>query len=141
MDFIKVIALIVFAISCMTIYHSTNSFEPRKRIIYIIIGMAIMFGIVSIMCAMKSDLIKTTDETLINNALTVIKIFITPINAIILLVPLGRTLCKAYDEVITTGSATKRIGILLVAFFIVLIFELGYIGNFISNLLGHEIIK
>lgn len=34
---IKGIALIIFAISCVTIYHNTNSFEPSKRIIYIIV--------------------------------------------------------------------------------------------------------
>lgn len=32
----KFIALIIFAISCVTIYHNTNSYEPSKRIIYII---------------------------------------------------------------------------------------------------------
>lgn len=34
---IKGIALIIFAISCLTIYHNTNSYDPIKRIIYIII--------------------------------------------------------------------------------------------------------
>ena len=33
----KGIALIIFAISCVTIYHNTNSYEKSKRIIYIII--------------------------------------------------------------------------------------------------------
>lgn len=34
---IKVIALMIFAVSCVTIYHNTNSYEKSKRIVYIII--------------------------------------------------------------------------------------------------------
>lgn len=33
----RLIALLIFAISCVTIYHNTNSYEPKYRIIYIII--------------------------------------------------------------------------------------------------------
>ncbi len=34
---VKVIAFIIFAISCVTIYHNTNSYEKSKRIIYIVV--------------------------------------------------------------------------------------------------------
>ncbi|MDE5830388.1 MAG: hypothetical protein K2H53_01535 [Clostridia bacterium] len=34
---VKGIALVIFAISCVTIYHNTNSYEPSKRVIYIIL--------------------------------------------------------------------------------------------------------
>lgn len=34
---IKIIAFIIFCLSCITIYHNTNSYEPTKRIIYIIV--------------------------------------------------------------------------------------------------------
>ncbi len=33
----RVIAFIIFAISCVTIYHNTNSYEKSKRVIYIVI--------------------------------------------------------------------------------------------------------
>lgn len=33
---IQAISLVILAISCITIYHNTNSYEPGKRIIYII---------------------------------------------------------------------------------------------------------
>ena len=34
---VKIVAFMIFAISCVTIYHNTNSYEPSKRIIYIIV--------------------------------------------------------------------------------------------------------
>ena len=136
MIIIKLIALIIFIISCVTIYHNTNSFEPKKRILYIVIGMAIMFGITSIICVLKSSGIKTNNTAAINDTLGVIKMIFTPINALIFLAPLGNIIGKAKDNVITTNIAGKGILILLVIFAIIIIFETSYIGSFISNLLG-----
>lgn len=34
---IGIISFIIFVISCVTIYHNTNSYEPSKRIVYIIV--------------------------------------------------------------------------------------------------------
>ena len=136
MIIIKLIALIVFIISCVTIYHNTNSFEPKKRILYIVIGMAIMFGITSIICVLKSSGIKTNNTAAINDTLGVIKMIFTPINALIFLAPLGNIIGKAKDNVITTNIAGKGILVLLVIFAIIIIFETSYIGSFISNLLG-----
>ena len=34
---IRLIALLIFAISCVTIYHNTNAYEPKYRVAYIII--------------------------------------------------------------------------------------------------------
>lgn len=136
MTIIKIIAFIILCISCVTIYHNTNSYEPKNRIIYIIIGMVIMYGITSIMCAMKSNGIKVDNADAINDTLGVIKMIFTPINAMILLAPIGNILGKAKDETITTDSAGKRLAILLAVFVIIIIFETNYIGSFITNLLG-----
>ena len=136
MTVIKIIGFIIFCISCVTIYHNTNSFEPKKRILYIIIGMVIMYGIVSMICAIKSNVIKTDNVNAINDTFDVIKMIFTPINALILLAPLGNTFGKAYDKTIEADSAGKRIIALLIIFVIIIIFETNYIGDFISNLLG-----
>lgn len=34
---IRLIALAIFAVACVTIYHNTNSYEPKYRILYIIV--------------------------------------------------------------------------------------------------------
>ncbi|MCI9365942.1 MAG: hypothetical protein HFJ54_05180 [Clostridia bacterium] len=36
MVLIKIIAFVIFIIAFVTIYHNTNSFEPKQRIIYIV---------------------------------------------------------------------------------------------------------
>ncbi|MCI8519691.1 MAG: hypothetical protein HFJ51_06625 [Clostridia bacterium] len=37
MTIVKIIAFIVFALACAVIYHNTNSYEPAKRIGYILV--------------------------------------------------------------------------------------------------------
>ena len=133
---IKIVAIIVFIISCVTIYHNTNSFEPKKRILYILVGMAAMYGITCIICTIKSDGIKTTNQAAINDTLGVIKMLFTPINAIILLAPLGNIFGKVKDKVIKAEAARRILLIYSILFIIIIIFEVKYIGSFISNLLG-----
>ncbi len=40
MTIIKIIAFVIFAISCIAIYHNTNSFSIKGRIIYIAVRNA-----------------------------------------------------------------------------------------------------
>ena len=35
MTVIKLISFVIFLVACVTIYHNTNSFEPKKRFICI----------------------------------------------------------------------------------------------------------
>ena len=74
MTVIKIIALIILGVSCVTIYHNTNSFEPKKRIIYIINGMVIMYGLTCILCALNSNGIKTNNTDAIKQTLTITNI-------------------------------------------------------------------
>ena len=136
MTIIKIIAFVILCISCVTIYHNTNSYEPKKRIIYIIIGMITMYGITSIICSIKSNGIKVNNVNAINDTLGVIKMIFTPMNAMILLAPLGNIFGKAKDKGISADSAGKRLLLLIIIFVIIIIFEANYIGGFITNLLG-----
>lgn len=37
MTVIKIVAFVIFVISCIAIYHNTNSYEPKVRILFIIV--------------------------------------------------------------------------------------------------------
>lgn len=141
MTVIKIIAFVIFIIACVTIYHNTNSFEPKKRILYIIIGMIVMYGITSIICAIDINDIQVDNEQAINDTLNVIKMIFTPINSMIILSSLGNTFGKAKDQEITTEKAGRRTILILIAFIIILIFETNYIGDFITRVLGQQFYK
>ena len=136
MTLIKIIAFVIFVIACVTIYHNTNSFEPKKRILYIIIGMIIMYGITSLICAIDTSGIQVENEQALNDTIGVIKMIFTPINAMVVLSSLGNTFGKAKDQYITTDKAGKRLVIILIAFIVIVIFEINYIKDFITGVLG-----
>ncbi len=133
---IKAISFIIFIISCITVYHNTNSYEPKNRIIYIVIGTLAIYFLTSIICNIKAKGIVVQNEQAINDVISVIKAIFTPINSIIILSTLGNVFGKVKDGVISTDKAGKRIMIILVIFLLVLIFEANYIGDFIQILLG-----
>ena len=89
------IAVIIFIISCVTIYHNTNSFEPKQRIIYIILGMVVMYFITTIICNIKSSGIKIDNKEAINQTLKVVKMIFTPINGMIILASLRQFIWKS----------------------------------------------
>lgn len=133
---IKFIALLVFAISCITIYHNTNSYEPSKRVLYIIIGTIVMYGITSVICNMNTEGMVVKSEAALKDTVTVMKLIFTPINSMVVFGVLGNTFGKVKDQVIDMSKAGMRVIILLVVFVLLLIFEVNYIGDFITGLLG-----
>lgn len=136
MTVIKVIAFIIFVIACIAIYHNTNSYEPKKRILFIVIGMALMYGITSLMCTTNLNGIQVKNGQAVEDTVSVMKWIFTPINALIALCSIGNTLGKAKDQEITTDKAGKRLVIIGIALIIIFIFESNYIRNFITELLG-----
>ncbi len=136
MTIIKIIAFVIFVISCVTIYHNTNAFEPIKRIIYILVGMAVMYVITTVICSVKTSGMIVENEAALKETVNVMKIIFIPINAMIGLSAIGNVLGKLKDKVIDIGKAKKRLIIILIVFIAILIFEANYIGNFITDLLG-----
>ncbi len=136
MTVIKVIAFIIFIIACIAIYHNTNSYEPKKRILFIVVGMVLMYGITSLMCTTNLNGIQIKNGQAVEDTVSVMKWIFTPINALISLCSIGNTLGKAKDQEITTDKAGKRLVIIAIALIIIFIFESSYIKNFITTLLG-----
>ena len=136
MTVIRIIAFVIFVISCVTIYHNTNSFEPIKRIIYIALGMVLMYLITTVICNIKISGITVENDEALKETVNVMKIIFVPINAMIGLSPIGNVFGKLRDKVIELDKAKIRLIIILIIFILILIFEANYIGNFITDLLG-----
>lgn len=136
MTVIKIIAFVIFVIACIAIYHNTNSYEPKKRILFIVVGMALMYGITSLMCTTNINGVQIKSGQALEDTVSVMKWIFTPINALIALCSIGNTLGKAKDQEITPDKAGKRLMIIGIALIIIFIFESNYIRNFITGVLG-----
>lgn len=95
-----------------------------------------MYGITSIICGIDSKGVEIKSEAALKDVVTVMKLIFTPINAMVLLASLGNVFGKVKDKVYGTDKAGKRVIIILVVFVALLIFEKGYIADFITGLLG-----
>jgi len=100
MTVVGLISFVIFAIACVTIYHNTNSYEPSKRIIYIIIGTVIIYVVTAMICGMDAKGVDTRSEEALNDTVTVMELIFTPVNALIILSLLGNTFGKIKDQVI-----------------------------------------
>lgn len=83
MTLVKVIAFIVFAISCAVIYHNTNSYEPAKRIGYIIIGTIVMYIVTSVVGNLATSGINVKSDLALKDTLLAMELLFTPINSMI----------------------------------------------------------
>lgn len=135
MTVIKVIAFIVFAISCAVIYHNTNSYEPVKRIGYIVIATIVMYIVTSIASNIATSGINVKSELALKDALLAMKLLFTPINSMIVFATLGNIFGKLKDNVIGMDKAGTRVIIMLVIFIIMLVIEASYIGGFVKDIL------
>lgn len=95
-----------------------------------------MYGITSIICMMSTKGVQVQNREAIDETIGVIKMIFTPINSMLGLASLGNVFGKAKDQIIDTDKAGKRLIIIIIAFIIVLVFEKGYISDFIHGVLG-----
>ncbi|MCI8291700.1 MAG: hypothetical protein HFJ25_05600 [Clostridia bacterium] len=95
-----------------------------------------MYAITALICNMSTEGLQVKSEAALKDTVTVIKLIFTPINSMIVLASLGNIFGKVKDQVIDTSKAGMRIIILLVVFVLLLVFEVSYIGDFITGLLG-----
>ncbi len=137
MTIVRLVSLAIFIVSCITIYHNTNSFEPKKRIIYIAIGMIVMYIITTIICNIAISNIQ--NKQILGAIIKVTKMIFTPVNGMIGLSLVGNTFGKAKDKTITTKKAGRRLIGILVIFICILIFETNYIGDFIKEILNTQV--
>lgn len=136
MTVVKLIGFIIFVISCVAIYHNTNSYEPKKRILYIVVGIIIMYIITSVICAISTGKIEVQDERILNDVVGTAKWIFTPINALIVIGSIGNTIGKAKDKIISSDKAGKRLVIIGFCTIIIFIFEVNYISNFVSGVIS-----
>ena len=133
---IKGVALVIFAVAVAVIYHNTNSYEPTKRIIYIIGGTIAVYIVTTIVCVLSVSGMQVKSEPALEDTLSVMKMIFTPINAMIVLATLGNIFGKLKDKAIETDKAGKRILIMVIVLIIVLVIESNYVGGFVHDILA-----
>jgi len=119
--------IVIFFILIAWTWQNLGSISKSKKVIFIVIGMIIVYTITLIIFNISKGKItyqNTDSQKTIQNVLVTV---FTGLNGIALIPFIAKTFEKVYSKEIEKEKATKKIIIILVIFIVVIIFECGYL--------------
>ena len=129
MTIIILVAIVIYAILITWIWKSLGYIEKSKKILYIAVGLLIMYIITLIIFNISKNGItyqNIESEKIVRNVLVLI---FTSLNGMITLPYIGRLLNKVNEDEITKKAFSKKVLILIIVFIVCLIFECDYLKD------------
>lgn len=129
MTIIILVAIVIYAILITWIWKSLGYIEKSKKILYIAVGLLIMYIITLIIFNISKNGItyqNIESEKIVRNVLVLI---FTSLNGMITLPYIGRLLNKVNEDEITKKAFSKKVLILIIVFIVCLTFECGYLKD------------
>ena len=129
MTVIMIVAILIFIISIVWVWHNLGNIERPRKIAFIIIGLAIIYLITLIIYNFSNpDIIYPSQEIekYVSNVLIMI---FTGLNSLILLPFIANLFDKILEEEIEKDQVKKRLIIILVIFVICIFIEKGYLKD------------
>ena len=129
MTIIMIAAVFIFIISIVWIWHNLGNIEKPRKILFIFIGLLIIYLITVLLYHLSSsDITYPSEEVQKTVSNTLIWVF-TGLNALIFLPFIANLVDKILGEEIDKKQAKRRIIILLIIFVICVFVEKGYLGS------------
>ena len=129
MIFIVVTTIIVYFILIAWTWKSLGFMEKTKKVIFIIIGTILMYGITQIVFQMTQGGIDYPNVEIQKEIQNILVPIFTGINGIIVMPQVAKMLDKIMEEQIEKEKLVKRAIILIIIFMVCLIFEIGYMKD------------
>lgn len=129
MIFIVVTTIIVYFILIAWTWKSLGFMERTKKVIFIIIGTILMYGITQIVFQMTQGGIDYPNVEIQKEIQNILVPIFTGINGIIVMPQVAKMLDKIMEEQIEKEKLVKRAIILIIIFMVCLIFEIGYMKD------------
>ena len=136
MAFIIIIAIIVYLILLAWTWHSLGDIEKNKKIIFIIIGLIIMYIITLIVFQISKSGVVYQKVEMQKDIQNILVMIFTGINGIIVMPQIARILDKINEGETEKNVITKTLVILAIIFIICLILENGYMKDIQKGILG-----
>ncbi|MBO5478485.1 MAG: hypothetical protein J6A04_02040 [Clostridia bacterium] len=136
MFIIGIISIVIYIIATLMIWTNIYEFEKEKKIKFILIGMIVIFIVTWIIVSLCSNGIQV-EKSYLKVAKTTSLLIFAPINTIFVLPYLGNIFNKYKQKRLSGEKLKKRLIILGVALFIVIIIETNYIKTFELGLLSN----
>ena len=129
MTVIMIVAVLIFIISIVWIWHNLGNIEKPRKVAFIIIGLLIMYIFTVILYNFSSSNIAYPSEEIQKTVSNTLILVFTGLNALIFLPFIANLVDKILEEEIGKQKAQRRIIILLIIFVICIFVEKGYLES------------
>ncbi len=129
MTIIVIIAIVIYAILVTWCWHNLGRIEKSKKIIYIIIGMIIIFIITNIVYSISKADVSYPEEQIEGTVRNTLLLVFTALNGLIVMPYIAKQLDRIREKEIEKEKFTKKMILLLIVFILCLILESGYLKD------------
>ena len=129
MTVIMIVAILIFIISIVWVWHNLGNIERPRKIAFIIIGLVIIYLITLIIYNFSNPDIIYPSEEIEKYVSNVLIMIFTGLNSLILLPFVANLFDKILEEEIEKDQVKKRLIIILVIFVICIFIEKGYLKD------------
>ena len=129
MTLIIIGAILIFVVSVIWIWHNLGNIEKPKKIVFILIGVLIIYLITVILYNFSSSDIIYPSEEIQKSVSNVLVMIFTGLNTLIFLPFIANLFDRILEEEIEKEQAKKRIIILFILFIVCMFIESGYIQS------------
>ena len=126
---IWLITIVLFLVSLGCIWHNLGTIDKKIKIIFILIGFAIMFFITLIVCNISSNGVSYKIPEMKNDVSKMLILVFTPLNALFTIPWIAKIISRINDNDIEKNQVIKRVVATIIVFIIVLIIECSYLKN------------
>lgn len=121
--------IIIYFILIAWTWKSLGFIEKTKKVVFILIGIIIMYGITWIIFQIAKNEINYQNQAMQSTVQNILVAIFTGINGIIMMPQIGKILDKINEDEMKKEQLVKRIMILTIIFILCLIFESGYMKD------------
>ena len=123
------IALIIYFVLIAWTWQSLGFIEKNKKVVFIIVGIIIMYAITWIIYQITKVGVEYPNEEMKNSIQNILVAIFTGINGMIIMPQIGKMLDKINEDEMKKQEFTKKLIILMIVFVISIIIEIGYMKD------------
>lgn len=123
------IALVIYFVLIAWTWQSLGFIEKNKKVVFIIVGIIIMYAITWIIYQITKVGVEYPNEEMKNSIQNILVAIFTGINGMIIMPQIGKMLDKINEDEMKKQEFTKKLIILMIVFVISIMIEIGYMKD------------
>ena len=136
MTLIYIIIVAMYLILIAWTWQSLGNIEKRKKVVYIILGILLLFIITLIIFNISKNNVEYQKETIKNAVRNLLVLLFTAVNGIIFIPYVARILNKVEENEIEKEKLKIKAIVFIIVFIICVVIECGYLENIQNGIIN-----